>query len=283
MTTTDVPRYAPQWLELREPADAAARSTELAARLHDRLAGRAGLTGELVVHDLGCGTGSMGRWLAPRLPAGRPQRWVLHDHDADLLALAAQRTPRTAGEGSTVTVTTRQGDLTGLTADVLTDASLVTASALLDVLTHDQVEALAEACTGAGCPVLLALSVVGKVEIAPAEPLDAAIAAAFNDHQRRDGLLGPEAVAFACDAFERRGATVRTEASAWRLGPADRELTAQWLRGWVDAACEQRPDLRGHAQRYLRRRLAECSAGELSVVVHHRDVLALPGEKGGAR
>ena len=36
-----------------------------------------------VIHDLGCGTGSMGRWLAPRLPG--PQHWVLHDRDADLL------------------------------------------------------------------------------------------------------------------------------------------------------------------------------------------------------
>ena len=31
----------------------------------------------IVVHDLGSGTGSMMRWLAPLLPG--PQTWVLHD------------------------------------------------------------------------------------------------------------------------------------------------------------------------------------------------------------
>lgn len=61
----DVPRYAPQWLQLREPADAAARAPELLDPLRIRLANRPGRGGDLVIHDLGCGTGSMGRWLAP--------------------------------------------------------------------------------------------------------------------------------------------------------------------------------------------------------------------------
>ena len=65
----------PDWLTLREPADAAARSAELAARL-----GR-----HRVIHDLGGGSGAMGRWLAPRLPG--PQHWVVHDRDPALLEL----------------------------------------------------------------------------------------------------------------------------------------------------------------------------------------------------
>ena len=57
-------------------------------------AGRpAGRRPPLLVHDLGSGTGSMVRWLAPRLPG--PQHWVLHDRDPDLLA-AAPRTSRRA-------------------------------------------------------------------------------------------------------------------------------------------------------------------------------------------
>ncbi len=55
------------------------------------------------------------------------------------------------------------------------------------------------------------------------------------------------------------------------------ELTEEWLRGWVAAACEQQPDLAAHAADYLRRRLDACAAGELRVVVGHLDVLALPG------
>ena len=55
-----------------------------------------------MVHDLGCGTGAMGRWLAPLLPG--PQHWVLHDRDADLLALAAADAPGPAADGAAVTV-----------------------------------------------------------------------------------------------------------------------------------------------------------------------------------
>jgi hypothetical protein len=73
-------------------------------------------------------------------------------------------------------------------------------------------------------------------------------------------------------AFIRLGATVHRRPSPWRLGPDRSALTAEWLRGWVSAACEQEPDLRPLADDYLRRRLD----GELRAVVHHEDLLALP-------
>ena len=50
-------RVSPEWLLLREPADAAARSVELADRIGRHLAG----AGRLVIHDLGGGSGAMGR------------------------------------------------------------------------------------------------------------------------------------------------------------------------------------------------------------------------------
>ena len=65
-----------------------------------------------MIHDLGCGTGSMGRWLAPLLPG--PQHWVLHDRDADLLEVAAADLPGPAADGAAVTVETRQSDITRL-------------------------------------------------------------------------------------------------------------------------------------------------------------------------
>jgi len=275
----DAPRYAPEWLELREGPDAAARAGDLLDPLRIRLANLPGKAG-LVIHDLGCGTGSMGRWLAPRLDG--PQHWILHDRDPYLLHFAAVASPRSAADGSRVTVETRRGDVGLLTPDVLAGASLVTASALLDVLTREEIDTLAAACTGAGCPALLTLSVAGRVELTPSDPLDAEIAEAFDAHQRRDGLLGPDAVTVACEAFAERGATVRVHPSPWRLGPEESALTAQWLRGWVGAAIEQRPELSERAERYLRERLAACEAGELRVVVHHSDLLALPKPVGGA-
>ena len=259
--------FDPSWLALREGADAAARASELLDPL------RAALPPDepLVIWDLGCGTGALGRWLSGRLRG--PQHWILHDRDPELLDLARDNVYLTA-DGTPATIETRKGDIGSLRAADLVGASLVTASALLDVLTASEVEAIAAAVA---CPALLTLSVVGRVRLTPADPFDAEIAAAFDAHQRRDGLLGPDAVTVATEAFGRRGASVRTRPSPWRLGPARAELTAAWLRGWVGAAVEQRPELAAEADVYLRRRLAECAEGGLTAEIHHLDLLALPG------
>ena len=242
-------RVSAEWLVLREPADAEARSTELAERLARHLP-----AGRLEIHDLGGGSGAMGRWLAPRLPG--PQHWVVHDRDEDLLELAA------------ADFETRRSDITRLAPDDLDGADLVTASALLDMLTADELTRMLGACTG--LPMLLAMTVVGGVSLSPAEPLDARIVAAFNDHQRRDGRLGPDAVA-AVQALHPE-AVVRP--SPWRLGPAHAELLAEWLGGWVIATGEQDPAL--NADAYRHRRLAQAAAGELEVTVDHADLLVLP-------
>jgi hypothetical protein len=278
LNTVGSPRYAPEWLALREDADARARADRLLGPLRDFLAETASPGGPLTVHDLGCGTGSMGRWLSTRLDG--PQRWFMHDRDPALLENIAARMPRESADGSTIEVVPQQRDITRLTGDDLAGVSLVTASALLDLLTADEVESLAAACASAGCAALLALSVEGRVELDPYDPLDPQFAAAFDAHQRRaEGgrrLLGPDAVEAATASFERNGSTVHTSSSPWQLGPEDRGLTAQWLLGWVAAACAQDPSLEAASEEYLRRRLDSCEAGELRAVVHHRDLLALP-------
>lgn len=263
----DDPRVTPDWLALREPADAAARSAALADAVRERLAGQA----RLVVHDLGICTGSMARWLAPRLPG--PQHWVLYDRDPDLLAHALAGTA-----GGPVTAEARTRDITRLAPDDLAGASLITASALLDMFTAAEVERVVDSCVAAGCPALFTISVVGRVELDPTDPLDEPIAAAFNAHQRRTTggrrLLGPDAARATAEAFRRRGVPVRTATSPWRLGPAEADLASEWLRGWVAAAREQRPDLAGPAVGYESRRLAQAAAGRLRVVVEHTDLLA---------
>src|SRR5207253_1480066 len=118
--------------------------------------------------------------------------------------------------------------------------SLVTASAVLDLLSEAEIDRLAGAC--AGCPTLLTVSVLGRVEFDPVDPLDEELAAAFNDHQRRRGRSGPDAFQVACAAFSRNSLVYR-EMSPWRLGPADAALIEEWLHGWVSAAGEQCPEL----------------------------------------
>jgi hypothetical protein len=220
----------------------------------------------------------MGRWLAPLLP-GR-QHWVLHDRDADLLEIAAVDVPGPAADGASVAVETRRSDITRLGPDAFAGARLITASALLDLMTEDELTRLIGVCAEAACPVLFSLSVVGRVDIAPAHPLDSRVAAAFDAHQRRmtaaGALLGPDAVAAAVAGFRRMGADVVVRPSPWRLGAAEADLAAEWLTGWVGAACEQEPELAADAEAYARRRLAQARAGRLGITVGHADLLVLP-------
>ncbi|HLY48225.1 MAG TPA: class I SAM-dependent methyltransferase [Solirubrobacteraceae bacterium] len=273
--TASVLRVSPEWLSLREPADAEARARDLVEHLKRERPAAAGW----VIHDLGCGTGAMGRWLTPRLPGA--QHWVLHDRDSDLLAVAANRPASRSLDASPVTLELRQSDITRLESSDLAGASLITASALLDILTEEELARLIGVCSAVACPVLLTLSVVGLVELIAPEPLDRQIAAAFDAHQRRvtdrGALLGPDAVAAAVEQSMRLGAEVLVSPSPWRLGPDHRELAAEWLTGWIGAACEQDAALATAAEAYTGRRLDQAAAGELRVIVHHADLLILPG------
>jgi hypothetical protein len=264
-------RVSRGWLALREPADAAARAGDLVEHL--------GRRSHWVIHDLGGGTGSMGRWLAPRLPGA--QHWVVHERDADLLEIAAANRPGPAADGGAVRVEPRRSDITRLGGDDLAGASLITASALLDMLTEEELAGLVGLCVEVGCPALFTLSVVGRVSLIPSDPLDSRLGAAFNDHQRRrtEGgrLLGPDAVGFAVSRFGRLGFDVLVRESPWRLGASHAGLIAEWFAGWVGAACEQRPELAGETVDYARRRREEAFGGQLIVTVGHADLLALPG------
>jgi hypothetical protein len=267
------PVCTPDWLALREPADHAARAEDLAAGLDAWLGTD---PGDLVVRDLGCGTGSLGRWLAPRLT--RTQRWSVHDRDADLAYAAAASPP----PGPVTATTAVVGDLTDLTDVEGTD--LVACSALLDLLSAPDVEHLAGLCAHAGAAALLTLSVTGEVALDPADPIDGDVAAAFDAHQRRDGRLGPDAAGAAAAAFGRRGYAVVWRASPWLLGPGDAALVEEWLRGRLDAASAQDPSLVPHAGRYLADRRGALAVGTLRAEVGHVDLLALPsGPVGGVR
>ncbi|MDL5156592.1 methyltransferase domain-containing protein [Actinomycetospora termitidis] len=253
LTEPGSPVCTPDWLALREPADHEARSAVLAGELDAALG-----AGSVVIRDLGCGTGSMGRWLAPRLH--RPQRWYVHDRDADLAhhASAALPEPATPVVGNVTEV-----DLGG--------TDVVVCSALLDLLTGAEIERLADACAAAGAAVLWTLTVSGRVLLDPADPWDDRVAAAFDAHQRRDALAGPDASDLAVAALEHAGYAVRREASPWRLA-AGESLAEEWVRGWVDAAAVQEPALAADLDAYLGRRLAQPFAAE----VGHVDLLGLP-------
>lgn len=273
---SEILEVSSDWLALREPEDAEARSLDLAIAAAELLP-----EGPAVVHDLGSGTGSMMRWLAPHLPA--PQTWLLHDWNADLTEQAIALPRARSRDGAEVSAIGRVGSLTELSETDLAGASLVTASALLDVLTSAEVHALVGACVAAGCPALLSLSVTGTVRLTPRDELDTTVNDAFNAHQLRDAngrrQLGRYAAPIARGLFAEAGWNVRQSTTAWRLNHSQGTLLREWFDGWLDAAVEQQPELSTEAERYRARRLAQLERRELSAEVDHVDLLAWPGTR----
>src|SRR4051812_23320245 len=114
------------WLALRQEADFAARSPQLTGLILERLEG----VQPVHILDLGTGSGSNIRYLAPRLRA--PQRWLAIDKNPRLLTEAATQCGSGAGD---VQVDTRALDLgVERPPDMFDGRHLVTASALLDLV-----------------------------------------------------------------------------------------------------------------------------------------------------
>jgi SAM-dependent methyltransferase len=246
------------WLGLREPADAAARSEALAA-------GVAGSAGRIV--DLASGTGANIRYLAPRL-GGAPQ-WLAVDLDPALLAAAVWP----AG----ASVATLQLDLARALDELpLAPGDLVTASALLDLVSGPWLQRLAARCAEARAGVLFALTYDGRIECSPAEPGDEPVRELVNRHQRRDTgfgpALGPAAATAAVDAFGALGYDMRVEPSDWDLGPGSAALQEALIDGWVAAAAELAPGESDALQRWGERRRSHVAAGRSRLRVGHRDV-----------
>ncbi len=260
----------PDWLALRERADTRARDRAAEVLLPPLLAHwehppRAGLR----VVDLGAGTGANLRWLAPLLPDPAGQRWTLVDHDPRLPAWAP------AGTALVRADVARLGQLLPAPGGV----DLVTASALLDLLTRRQLSAVVDAVVWARCPALFSLSVTGVVRISPADPRDTVLATAFDAHQRRGGRLGPDAGAVATSLFRRHGWSVVEASTPWVLGTDDRRLLDAWLLGRAEPAVEQDPGLAADAVGWLADRRLQLGSGRLAAVVEHVDLLALPSDR----
>jgi SAM-dependent methyltransferase len=264
--------FQADWLALREPVDHQARSRALGQRLQAWCGGRQRLS----VLDLGTGTGSNRRFLAPLLPAD--QHWTLVDHDPALLALATAK----AGGHESRNIQADLSEWHRFTSDPSPD--LVTASALLDLVSADWLDSLVAACRERSAAALMVLSYDGRVEWSSPDPVDAAVLAAVNAHQQRDkGLgaaLGPAAPSQLAARFRDAGYHVWVESSPWDLGRETAVLARALVEGWVAAACEQLPEGRSGFRAWGERRCMDLAAGRTRVRVGHQDLLALPGSGG---
>ncbi|AOY87490.1 glycosyl transferase family 1 [Marinobacter salinus] len=293
-TATDVlnalARFAPysehstfdsRWLVLREGADHRARSALLTDSLNRWLQAsyseQSGSNRQAPVEivDIGTGRGSNAAFLVSRLEL--PQQWVLLDQDADLLKEAEKRFRRLDVPYCIV-----QASLTAASLGECLpgDAKLITASALIDLVSEDWLEALAGATRARQAALLVVLSYSGSFELDPPHPDDGLLQNLVNQHQHGDkgagAALGPEATLVLKNRMERAGYLVTLAESPWHLGAADSELTERLMEGWVDAAVEQDPAQRSRLFAWLAERKQQLAGVGLSVVVHHQDLLALP-------
>jgi SAM-dependent methyltransferase len=292
-------RFTADWLALREDFDRQARDTAEPPLDLRAFARRLCPNDEpLQVLDLACGSGANLRYLAPRL--GGRQRWTLVDRDTDLLAAvpaalghwAAVRgfffeqragTLRIAGPGWRADIETRRVDLAhSLDACPLASAALVTASALLDLVSGAWIEQLLVRAGAAGAALLFALSVDGRHDWQPALPGDSEVARLFAAHQSRDKgfgpALGPLAATFTAERLAAGGwHCVRSQAD-WRIdadeGASDIDMLRTMIEGIAAAAFEQAPRERDSIQAWKQLRIASSAHGRL--VVGHQDLFATP-------
>ena len=264
--------FSAEWLALREPADSAARSEALTRALADAMPG----DGPLQVLDLASGTGANARYLSGRLR--RDQDWLLTDHDAVLLSAVPDQL--TAADGRTCHITTRRVDLSTLDADLFGNRQLVTASALLDLVSESWIRRAAQHCRRSRATVLFALTYNGRIECDPADAEDTTLRDLVNRHQLTDKgfgpALGPSAPAAAERVFAEAGYAVRRAASDWKLTPDMGELQRQLIEGWASAARELDRGRRQAIDGWLSRRLSLINRRASRVIVGHDDLLAVP-------
>ncbi len=244
--------FSAEWLALREPADHRARNpvvrdaalAHLAAKPAPRLV------------DLGCGSGSNLRALAPYLPDG--QVWRLVDADPLLLQAAGEALtawadhaePMEGGAlmlwlaGKRIEVHFEPADLArDLEAVLDRPADLVTAAAFFDLVAPDWLARFCDALLRRRLPLFTVLTYDGVERWTPPHGADAQVLAAFHAHQTTDKgfgqSAGPGAFALLADAFRNAGWRVAVGESQWVLGAADEApLIAALAEGAAGAVAE---------------------------------------------
>ena len=279
--------FSPEWLALREPADHRARNESVRDAALAHLAGKP--SPRLV--DLGCGSGSNLRALAPHLPDGQIWRLV----DADPLLLQAARAaltlwadraePGQGGaldlwrEGKRIEVRFEEADLArDLDAVLDRPADLITAAAFFDLVAPQWLTLFCAGLVARRLPLFTVLTYDGFERWTPPHGADAAILAAFHAHQTSDKgfgqAAGPGAFALMERAFRSAGWRVTTGESPWRLSAETQApLIAALAQGAAGAVAET--GLVAPADvatwRDARRVAQACEIG-------HRDLFAAPGD-----
>jgi predicted O-methyltransferase YrrM len=270
------------WLAAREAADHRARSERLTNRLNQWLLKRYDGASSKSHHpmqivDIGTGRGSNALFLVPALQV--PQTWLALDQDAALLREARDRVDRLDVPFDTLTA---QLTPENIEQTLPPEADLITASALIDLVSEPWLKVLARSAARRKSAILIVLSYAGEFELSPDHPDDALVRTLVNQHQHGDkgigAALGPEASTVLQDLLVAEGYQVELDESPWVLGNGDQTLAQMLMKGWIDAAIEQSPDDHNQLIQWLETRNRQLSEANLTVIVRHLDLLALPPE-----
>ncbi|MGB5831878.1 MAG: class I SAM-dependent methyltransferase, partial [Thiohalocapsa sp.] len=158
------------------------------------------------------------------------------------------------------------------------DGGLVTASALLDLVSAHWLDALLNRCRETRCQLLFALSYDGRCALTPSHADDATLIDIVNRHQRTDKgfgpALGPDAAAHAQTRCQSLGYQTMSATSDWRVGGDQPRLQRTLISGWRRVALELEPARSDRIDRWYLAHERLVDDGRLLMTVGHRDLLA---------
>jgi hypothetical protein len=291
--------FSADWLALREPVDHRSRNTLLQNQVVDFLHQRAPVVPSLLhITDLGSGTGSNLRALAPHF--GAMQCWTLVDYDADLLR-AARMTLLSWADGvldssipdsigaagifsgsieplvitknmKTIAVQFRCANLLADYRSILNEpADLITAAAFFDLVAESW---LTEFCAALTKPLYTVLTYDGKETWGPPNALDADVLRAFHAHQSTDkgfgAALGPRAAERLQSLLQGRSFTTACAPSPWRMDDHDHALIEQLALGTASAvrATGMLANTAIDQWEYARRQASTCEIGHIDLFAY---------------
>ena len=266
--------FSIEWLNLREVSDHRARDKNLLKNAVDWLNNLQ--TKDRVIVDLGSGTGSTIRCLQKFTTQLPSIQWRLVDNDPEVLAEAIDR------HSNDHSVESFLVDLSETQKLPLDSVSMITASALFDLVSENFIQELCQLVKGKNDyrPVGLysALNYDGCIKWTPSHPLDAAILVNFNTDQRRDKgfgpALGPDASDFLQSQFNVTKFQCLKANSPWLLDSGDYLITESLINGISEVALQTEGLTNSDVLSWKAFRIKNIRTG--SCFLGHTDILVLP-------